>query len=363
MKLLFITNVPSPYRVAFFNELGRHCDLTVCFERKAAADRDVKWAGTVSHSFRERYAKGKPLGTDKSIGWGVVRVLQTESFDRLIIAGYASPSVMLAIAYCRLRHIPYIIESDGAFFEEDRGIKRLLKRFLLCGARMQLTTCDEHIRYFHSLGIAPETVYKYPFTSVTEEDLQKAGYTDEPEKQTARTALGVAEPKMLLFVGQMIPRKGVDLLLRAVKQLPEQVGVYCVGGQPTAEYLALQETLKLSNIHYSSFQTKDELSLFYRAADCFVLPTREDIWGLVVNEAMSYGLPVVTTTRCNAGLELVTDGENGYIVPTEDVSTLAKALYRVLYEDDKTAMAQKSLCKIQQYTIEKMVQKHLELLT
>ena len=57
----------------------------------------------------------------------------------------------------------------------------------------------------------------------------------------------------------------------------------------------------LTNVHFVGFKTKEQLEDYYRAADLFVLPTREDIWGLVVAEAMAYGLGVITTNRCNAG--------------------------------------------------------------
>ena len=67
------------------------------------------------------------------------------------------------------------------------------------------------------------------------------------------------------------------------------------------------------------------------AADAFVLPTREDIWGLVINEAMAYGLPVVTTDRCNAGLELIKNNVNGYVVHVDDKGELAKKLQKCFF--------------------------------
>ena len=60
------------------------------------------------------------------------------------------------------------------------------------------------------------------------------------------------------------------------------------------------------------------------AADVFVMPTREDIWGLVINEAMAYGLPVVSTDKCIAALELVKNGRNGYIIPPNQPKEIAQ---------------------------------------
>ena len=81
--------------------------------------------------------------------------------------------------------------------------------------------------------------------------------------------------------------------------------------------------------------------------------------GLVINEAMAYGLPVITTDRCVAGLELVKEGANGYIVPTEDAHSLAEAIEKVLCSDLRK-MGESSLEKIRPYTIENMVKVHID---
>ena len=99
---------------------------------------------------------------------------------------------------------------------------------------------------------------------------------------------------------------------------------------------------------------------FYRAADLFVLPTREDIWGLVVNEAMAFALPVITTDRCVAGLELVEDGVTGYIVPVGDDKALADKMNQAL-SGDCAAMGAAALEKIRSYTIENMAKTHVEI--
>ena len=99
------------------------------------------------------------------------------------------------------------------------------------------------------------------------------------------------------------------------------------------------------------------LKKYYKMADVFVLPTREDIWGLVVNEAMAYGLPVVTTDKCNAGLELIQNGENGYIVSTDNYIELEEGIRKTL--DHSLVMGNNALLKIGDYTIERMAVDHI----
>ncbi len=365
MKILFVTNLPSPYRVDFFNELGGLCDLIVCFERKSATNRNALWRGKGAFGFRELYAEVTPFGEDRSIGRGLVRVLKQEMFDYLIISGYASPSVMTLIRYCKRHHIPYFTESDGGFFQTDSILKRLVKKSLLCPARGHFTTCDEHVRYLMSLGIPREKIYKYPFSSVREQEIVKAPATEE-EKRVLRASLGISERKIVISVGQFIYRKGFDVLLEAARSMPSDIGIYIVGGEPTEAYLSFVRDHALSNVHFVPFMVKDELRKWYRAADCFVLPTREDIWGLVVNEAMAAGLPIVTTTRCIAGLELVREGENGYLVAPGDAKALGEVLSEMLSGQDHMKCAQmgeNSIRRAHLYTIEKMAKRHMEVLT
>ena len=99
---------------------------------------------------------------------------------------------------------------------------------------------------------------------------------------------------MILAVGQFIHRKGFDVLLQAARTMDKNIGIYIVGGKPTEEYLQIQKENNLTQIHFEGFKTKEELAMYFKAADIFVHPTREDIWGLVINESMAYGLPVVT---------------------------------------------------------------------
>ena len=98
MKILFITNLPSPYRVDFFNELGKKIDLTVCYERESSSERDAKWINKSKRTYKELFVSAKNIGVDRSIGFGIIKELKNE-YDFVIISGWSSPSVILAILY------------------------------------------------------------------------------------------------------------------------------------------------------------------------------------------------------------------------------------------------------------------------
>ena len=362
MRVLFSTNIPSPYRVSFFNELGKHCDLTVCFERKRASDRDLKWTGSKVKNYLEIYLNLIHVGTDQSRGNALAKFIARNKFDVIVLTNYASPATIKAILYCKRHKVKYCIESDGGFYKKDKLLKAIIKKYLLCSAIAHLTTCDEHIKYLKSIGVETERIYKYPFTSVDNIYIDNAQNLLKVDKQSRKEQLGISEEKVVISVGQFIPRKGFDVLLESCKNLSDKIGVYVIGGEPTDEYIEVTRKLNLKNVHFVGFKTKDELSEYYAAADVYVMPTREDIWGLVINEAMAFGLPVVSTNACIAALEMVRNGENGYIVPTDNPDQLSEAIKGVLNSDKISDLSTSSLNAAKQYTIEKMVERHLEIL-
>lgn len=359
LKILFLTNIPSPYRVLFFNELGKMCDLTVLYQKSESTERNSEWFAKSENTYKSVFLEGKSIGVDNALCPSVIKYLRN-NYNAIIICGNASPTEILAIEWCKLRHIPYCIEGDGAFAKTGHGFKEKLKKHLITGGALFFSTCEEHDKYYTHYGATPSKVIRYRFSSLLEEDILSEMMSKE-EKIALRSELGMKEKYIVLAVGQFIYRKGFDVLLEAATQFSSSIGVYIVGDNPTEEYLSFVRDNSLENVHFEGFKIKDELKKYYKAADIFVLPTREDIWGLVVNEAMAYGLPVVTTDRCNAGLELIQNGVNGYIVPVDSSLDIRNAIIKAL--SNKEIMGIAALDKIKEYTIENMAKDHIRILS
>ena len=357
MKILFLTNIPSPYRVDFFNELGKYCDLTVVFEGNYATDRNSKWSSAEMKTFKPVFLNGVRVGADKFLSFGVLTLLR-EKWDFVITGMYSTPTIMLAIEYMRIKKIPFIFNADGGFVRDENKFSYLFKKHFISAASAWLSTGKATTDYLVHYGAARENCYVYPFTSVSKSEIKNVVIKEE--KLRLKEKNGIKEKECVVSVGQFIKRKGFDVLIKAVKELPD-VGVYIIGGEPTNEFIGLKTAYALENLHFVGFKTKDELSEYYSVADLFVLPTREDIWGLVVNEAMSYGLPVITTNRCISGLEMVVDGKTGYIVESENVEQLSEAIKKAFDLPESTR--EDILSVASEYTIENMAKRHIEILS
>ena len=361
MRVLFTTNIPSPYRVDFFNELGKTCDLTVLYERSEANNRNKDWLSARAINFKEIFLEGYKFGNDSALCPGIVKYFDEKLYDIFVVGGYCTPSGILSILYLKFKNIPFVLDFDGGFINPNKTLKHYFKKFLIGSASWWTSPGPKTSEYLRYYGAKPDNIYIYPFTSVRKEDIIKKTVEDE-EQQAFRQELKMPEDKIMMSVGRFAYVKGYDILLKACTKLDKDIGVYIIGGKVTDEYADLKKQLNLPNVHFVEFKTKDVLAKYYKASDLFVLPTREDIWGLVINEAMAYGLPVVTTERCIAGLELVKNGENGYIVPLEDPDALAEKCKTILADDMLCKkMSDKSLEKIQEYTIENMAKRYLEI--
>ena len=359
MKLLWITNIPSPYRVDFFNEIGKECDVVVVFEKNRSQQRANSWHDYRFINFVGIFLKDVDRLFSLNNPFKILKYLKKNSYDYIIVTNYSTLMGIIAIEYMRLRKIRYIIEGDGGFPKKGGGIKEKTKSYLLKGADRYFSTGVIHDQYYIRYGADSKRILRYPFTSVFKNDVLERTLK-EIDKDEIKAKYGIQGKKVVIAVGQFIYRKGFDILIKASKEIQADTAIYIVGGKPTADYINLAKTNNINNIYFIEHLDKETLKQYYRASDLFVLPTRNDIWGLVINEAMANALPIITTDKCIAGIELVEDEGNGFIVPAENIGELSRRVNMVLDDDImRRKMSARSLEIIGNYTIENMVRVHM----
>lgn len=360
MKVLCITKYLSPYRADFFNELGKYIDLDVVLEQNIEKQkhRNPQWFNNSIESFSVIPIKGFSL-LGKVINPGIVNLIAKKNYDIVLVHGYASLTEIISILSLRIFKIPFFIQIDGVLYSEEKKIKDLIKKKLFKGNTKFIVTGNHTKEYLEKFSVDTKRIYFCPFSSLRDTEVLANSLSPE-QKKKIRNDLKIIEDKVIVSVGQFIHGKGFDVLMNACKNIDSSVGVYIIGGKPTAEYIDLKEKLKLKNVKFVDFKKKNELIEYYKLADLFVFPTRGDVWGLVVNEAMAQGLPVVTTDKCVAGLDLIEDDVNGYIVPVNNSTIMSEKINYILSNQRvREKMAENNLTKIKRYTIEEMVKKHL----
>jgi glycosyltransferase involved in cell wall biosynthesis len=213
------------------------------------------------------------------------------------------------------------------------AIKRLWFRTVLRRA-FALYIGTENQKWFLSMGIPPERMFFTPYC-VDNDWLRRQAARLEEDRQRLRASFGLHPDRpIVLSVGRLVPKKQPELLLRAFESVRKVVpcSLLIVGsGQSEDALRAAVAERAIPDVRLLGFRNQSQITEAYAASDIFVLPSKEhETWGLVVNEAMNFGLPIVATDKVGAGTDLVSDGSNGYIVSAYDPAPMAQRLGELL---------------------------------
>ncbi len=278
-------------------------------------------------------------------------VLDQVNPDVLAICGYAHPTMLAALIWSVWHRKAMIFLSDSKADDGARPWwKELPKQAILKLYPAALVAGQPQARYLKQLGMAPESIF-FGYDVV-------GNATFHPSKiRTAPKPL--AEP-FFLSVNRFVPKKNLLNLLAAYAQYCQQVGerawhlVLCGDGQlrPQIEQQIKDDGLG-DRVHLPGFLQQDRLIPYYAHASCFIHASRQDQWGLVVNEAMAAGLPVLVSHHCGCYEDLVIDGVNGFGFAPEDTHALAALMVKMSSAElDRNAMGQAALQHIQKFSPE-----------
>lgn len=361
MKALVIGSFPAPYRVAVFQELAKEYEMEVYFCTDKNEERAKDWfckSGALSFEVLDNEVTQKKFAN---------ALRNIKKYDFVLAYDSTWTWAMKAMLCCRLHGVPYFVNNDGALPRKSSFLRSMVKKFFFKGAKLCFASGQFSKRYFLENGVKEKNICIHNFTSLTKEDILAAPVSEE-EKADLRKKLSLLQDKVyVITVGQFIERKGFDLLLQAWNSIEDTSNAELLligGGGKRSEYEAYIKENNLNNVTIIDFLKKEDLFDYYKASDVFVFPTREDIWGLVINEAMACGLPVISSDMCVATHELVINGENGFIYSVLDVEQMAKYLGTLLQDATlRQQIAENNIRKIQGNTMENIGKQHIKDIT
>jgi glycosyltransferase involved in cell wall biosynthesis len=336
LKIAFVTNICPHYRVATFETLARYHNVAYFFFSEGHESYWDPRHGISKGTFNGEYLKSSYLFPRlRMVPSLITRLWKTdyEAIIKCINGRYALPVTYLL---ARLRRKPFILWT-GIWHHPETFFHRLsypLTRYLYAHADA-ITVYGEHIRrYLVSLGVRNESIFE------AWHSLDNSCYNQPvPESDLAqlRESLGLQNRRVVLFVGRLEQEKGLSFLVQAIEKLNRKdTTLLFVGAGQKRNALELECARCNVPAVFAGYVPTDELYRYYALADVFVLPsittpTFKEPWGLVVNEAMNQGVPVVASDAVGAAAGgLVQNGVNGFIVPERDVGALAQALGRLL---------------------------------
>ena len=355
-KIIFLNYIPSPYRVDFFNDLNKVCDLTVIFyypEMPNAPWQNFNKKLEFKHYFL--FDKSKILGIIN-----LLKLLKKHKNDTIVLGGYAMTAEIIAIFFLKFFKINFILNSDGGFITNG-FFKTLLKKRLIRSASYWLSSGVNTTKTLIYYGAKASNIFEYHFSSIRESEVLVDILNDHTIAELKDELKLEKNVFYLVFVGQLVRRKGVDVLLKSLEFVEnKKIEIIIIGSGEEED--SLKESLnfqKNSNkVHFLGKLSKDFVLKYLKVSDFFVFPSREDIWGLVLNEAIANGLPIISTCRVGSAYSLISPSKNGFIIDADNPIILAETINRLVLKD-LILMKKNSIAIAQKYTIEQMVQDHL----
>lgn len=258
----------------------------------------------------------------------ILRVIRRYRPHVVNLTGYYDPAQLGILAYCKLRGVRTVLSTEsGESDHARRGWMERLKRCIIRQFDGYFCFGSTSAAYLRSLGAQPEAILTQRAAVVDDERIRQVYETTRT--RFSRADRGLA-PKNFIYVGRLIAEKNLNRLLAAFEEARSTMkngsewGLILLG--EGAQKSALQRQVlgsALSNVYFLPGVPWYEVPAALALADVLVLPSYSEPWGLVVNEAMVCGLPVLVSERCGCVPDLVVPGETGFLFDPYDVTQLS----------------------------------------
>lgn len=388
-RLAYLVSHPIQYQAPMLRHIAAHprIDLTVFFLSDHSVRQfedpgfgvpvrwDVPLLDGYRHVFLPALGGKNRLSFWRPFVYGLRRQLKAEQFDALWLHGYAHQANLWALAVAKRLGIKVLLRGESHLKSQSASstmlfVKNLVLPRLFKSVDAFLAIGSLNRDYYLHYGVSKDRIFAMPY-AVDNAFFQKKIDEARPNREALRSDLDLQPGRpIILYVSKFKRRKRAGDLLEAYIRLspdgvhePKPYLLFVGDGE---ERFALERRVKQlgwNSVRFLGFKNQTELPQYYDLCDVFVLPSENEPWGLVVNEVMNAGKPVIVSDQVGAGADLVKDGETGFVVPVGDVARLADCLRR-LTSDPELAwkMGNQSQKRISEWGFEADLQGLLEAL-
>lgn len=286
--------------------------------------------------------------------WQVLKAVSVTKSDAVVIPGYYEIEFWFLLFYCKFTRRPAAVYCDSTFHDKPKSnwFKRLAKRYFLSQMQIVFTYGERSAAYAVNSGAKPDAI------------VQRCQAAALPEHYSPERGLLLRSPSLTpryLYVGRLAIEKNIDAMLYAFKKVHTELNdaeLIIVGtGTEEPRLRAMVEHLNLSaSVKFSGALKGNDLYTQYSNATCLVLPSKSEPWGLVVNESLHYGCPVIVSQHCGCVPELVIDGETGYTFNPDDPAELVKRMFEILDWSNSKSTALRCISQMEIYRPEQAAQ-------
>lgn len=354
-KVAIITAMPAPYRVDFFSYLMntyKNYEFRIFYITDGKGIRE--WEVDIKNLKNSVILKSKTISIKREldiwhvlISYGLIKELKSFQPDILIGSEY-NLSIQQALLWTKWKKIPFISWTDGTLNSEKdiNRIQKILRRRVFNNASSFIASSSKAKELQIQYGARPEKIYvSYLTVNIENYKSIKTSYSKE-----------------LIFVGSLIKRKGLDLLLEALGKVHTDFILHVVGSGPDDK--SLQELASGVGIQdkvlFHGFKNQKELEELYKKSSIFILPSREDCFGLVTLEAMCNSLAIICSLYADGVYDLILEGKNGFIIDPYKIEEFAEKIELLLSNMEKTALFGRASYRLtEKFSFEKVAEEFI----
>ena len=359
-KIAFLISHPIQYFSPLFKDMTGYprIDLTVlyCSDESIRGMQDigfarqVKWDLPLLEGYKYKFLKNYSLFPGVAcapfglMNFGIILELLQNNYDAAIIHGWHYFTYWIVFLTCLLSRRPFFIRSELPLNQEiirpkwKIAIKKILLGLLFRKAKGLLAIGSENRAFYKFYNAKEDKIYMTPYTVDNKRLMEEYDKFNEEKNEELRKDIGISkEDVVVVFVGKFIAKKRpIDLLKAYEKIKTDKKALIFVGDGKLRNSLENYTKEKgLEKVYFVGFKNQTELPKYYAMADIFVLPSGVgETWGLAVNEAMCFNLPILVSDLVGCGKDLVKYGKNGFIFRTGDVKELADYLEKLIKDSN-----------------------------
>jgi glycosyltransferase involved in cell wall biosynthesis len=335
-KLAILASHPVYYQTPLWAGLAKEeaLEVKVFFENKMAVGeyydpefgKLIEWNLPLFEGYEHQFIKST---------LGFLLDLKRGNFDALLVNSWNSRLAWIAIFAAKALGIKVLLRAENPWNQEKtrKGMKQAFRRFALLSLFSMVSAFlyigEENKEFYLRYGRDPKKLFSTPY-ALDNPRLLKSVPDPALVRHEVRKQLNISEDAVVvLSVGKLIPKKRPLDVLKAYEEMTvlNKALIFIGEGELRGELERCVSEKDLKNVHFAGFVGQNEVGRYYVSSDIFVLASgRGETWGLVVNEALCFGLPVILSDIVGSGADLVRPGENGFIVPCGAILGLAQKL-------------------------------------
>lgn len=358
-KIVILASHPIQYQAPFFKELSKeeNIDLTVFFcsdfglkeYKDEGFGKEFKWDIPLLEGFKYEFLQNISLFPSVARFLGlvnpdIIEKISKKEFNAIWIHGWANCTNWLAMLTAFFCGVPVLMRGESNLLNKQPLWKRAIKRILFAWLFKQisgfLAIGKYNKEFYKHYGVPEEKIHLVPYAINNKFFISKANELLFTKNEIRDKYEIPKDLPVVLFCGKLIKAKCPIDLLKAFEMLSKEVksALIFVGDGTLRQSLeSYANNNSINNVYFMGFKNQAELPEFYALSDVLVLPSEFEPWGLVVNEAMCFGLPVIVSDKVGAGGDLVKEGINGFVYPWGNINLLCEKLKFILKDKNPCA--------------------------